>query len=119
MYNRIGAADLVDIRQNSLRRSEHLNLADDRSLEKAKKEIEMTITEAVKKVLMQNSKPLTVAEIHQAIVAGSLFEFKSNSAAAIVRSQIRRHCEGVRSANVSEKKHFRLVGTDRYELMEN
>lgn len=79
----------------------------------------MTITEAVKKVLKQKSKPLTVAEIHHAIVAGSLFEFKSKSAIAIVRSQIRRHCEGVRSANVSEKKYFRLVGTDRYEILEN
>lgn len=83
------------------------------------KENTMTITDAVKKILKHKSKPMTVTEIHDAIVAGSLFEFKSKSAASIVRSQIRRHCEGVRTQNVSPKKLFRQVGSDRYELVEN
>lgn len=76
----------------------------------------MTITEAIKQVLAKKS-PLTAVQIHQAIVEGSLFEFKSKSAASIVRSQLRRHCEGLTAANAASKKEFRLVGTDRYELI--
>lgn len=76
----------------------------------------MTITEAIKHVLAQKS-PQTAAEIHRAIVEGSLFEFKSKAAASIVRAQLRRHCEGVSLANASSKKEFRLVGTDRYALI--
>lgn len=76
----------------------------------------MTITEAIKQVLARKS-PQSAAEIHHAIVEASLFEFKSKAAASIVRSQLRRHCEGVNSANASAKKEFRLVGTDRYELI--
>jgi restriction system protein len=76
----------------------------------------MTITEAIKQVLKQKS-PQTAAEIHQAIVKASLFEFKSKAAASIVRAQLRRHCEGVNTANASAKKEFRLVGSDRYALI--
>jgi restriction system protein len=78
----------------------------------------MTITEAIRKVLAQRAKPLTAAEIYSAIVAGNLFEFKSKSAASIVRSQLRRHCEGLNSSNAATKKLFRLVGGDRYELLD-
>lgn len=76
----------------------------------------MTITEAIKQVL-EHKSPLTAAEIHRAIVASSLFEFKSNAAASIVRTQLRRHCEGMNAANASARKEFQLVGTDRYELI--
>lgn len=79
----------------------------------------MTITEAIRTVLAQNSKPLTAAEIHAAILAGHLFEFKSKSAASIVRSQLRRHCEGLQNQSASSKKLFRLVGGDRYELLDS
>lgn len=77
----------------------------------------MTITQAIREVLKQKARPLTSAEIHSAILDGSLFEFKSKSAASIVRSQLRRHCEGVSNRNASAKKLFRLVGGDRYELL--
>lgn len=79
----------------------------------------MTITEAIRKVLIQKATPLTAAEIHSAIVAASLFEFKSKSAASIVRSQLRRHCEGLQNQNASSKKLFRLVSGDRYELLDS
>jgi len=77
----------------------------------------MTISQAIQMVLTQKGKPMTAAEIYAAIVAGSLFEFKSKSAASIVRSQLRRHCEGVTHQNAASSKLFRLVGGDRYELI--
>lgn len=76
----------------------------------------MTITEAIKQVLAQKS-PQTATEIYRAIVEASLFEFKSKAATNIVRSQLRRHCEGVNTANASSRKEFCLVGTDRYALI--
>ena len=76
----------------------------------------MTITEAIKQVL-EHKSPLTPAEIHRAIVEASLFEFKSKAAAGIVRTQLRRHCADVSTANASAKKEFRLVGTDQYALI--
>ena len=76
----------------------------------------MTIAEAIQMVLKGKGTAMTVAQIHTSIVDQGLFEFKSKSAVSIVRNQIRRHCEGVSSGNVSSKKYFRLKGTDRYEL---
>jgi restriction system protein len=79
----------------------------------------MTITEAIRQVLAQKSKPMTAIEIYEAIVKASLFEFKSTSAASIVRSQIRRHCEGIQAQSASATKYFRLVGSNRYELLDS
>lgn len=76
----------------------------------------MTITEAIKQVLAEKS-PQTAAEIHKAIVERALYEFNSKAAASIVRAQLRRHCEGVNTANASSRKEFRLVGTDLYSLI--
>jgi len=80
--------------------------------------VDMTITEAIRQVLKKKRTALTVAEIYASILDQNLFEFKSQSAASIVRSQIRRHCEGVPSAHGSAKKLFRLKGADRYELID-
>jgi hypothetical protein len=78
----------------------------------------MTITDAIKKVLSDASKPMTSAEIYQAIVDASLFQFKSTSAASIVRTQLRRHCEGVRINGTSTKTYFRTAGPNLYALSE-
>lgn len=78
----------------------------------------MTITEAIRLILAKASKPLTSDEIYQGIVEASLFEFKSKSAASIVRTQLRRHCEGVQAQSASTKKYFRNVRGNLYELLE-
>ena len=78
----------------------------------------MTIVDAIKTVLAEKSKPLTAREVYDAIVARSLFQFKSQSAASIVRAQLRRHCDGVNNQNAASQKLFRLVQGDRYELLD-
>lgn len=78
----------------------------------------MTITDAIREVLAKRARALTAADIHEEIVKDSLFTFNSKSAASIVRNQIRRHCEGVQAQNASVKKYFRLVGENRYELLD-
>lgn len=57
---------------------------------------------------------MTADEAYRAILAANLYEFHSDDPAAIVRSQIRRHCEGLDFPSASADKHFALVGDSRY-----
>jgi len=66
----------------------------------------MTITEAVKAVLKESGEPLSHKEIHDAIVVKGLYVFKAKDPESIVRSTIRRHCEGVDSPMVRTATHF-------------
>ena len=78
----------------------------------------MTITDAITAVLSETSKPLTAAEIYDAIVARSLYKFGSMAPASVARSQLRRHCEGVDNQNSASRKLFRQIQGDRYELID-
>lgn len=80
-----------------------------------RKAIEMTITEAIRQVMRSNGIPMTAEEAYHAIVDKKLYEFHSDNPAHIVRSQIRRHCEGLDFPSSAQTKHFRLVGENRYE----
>jgi restriction system protein len=77
----------------------------------------MTITDAIRQVLTKASKPLTPGQIHQAIVDGQLFHFNSKAGPSIVRTQLRRHCEGVEAQSASSKKYFRAIGNSHYALL--
>lgn len=78
----------------------------------------MTITDAVKAVLSDASKPMTATEVRDEIVRRNLFQFNSSASASIVRTQIRRHCEGEEtSKSAAGKKYFRRVAGDRFELL--
>jgi restriction system protein len=75
----------------------------------------MTITEAIKQVMRTKGAPMTADEAYQAIVVSKLYEFHADSPAHIVRSQIRRHCEGLDFPSASPTKHFKLVGSNKFE----
>jgi len=74
----------------------------------------MTITDAVSQVMRAHGVPMTAEEAYRAIVSANLYEFHSDNPGAIVRSQIRRHCEGLDFPSASARKHFALVGDSRY-----
>lgn len=74
----------------------------------------MTINEAIKKVMHELGTPMTADEAYRAIIDKSLYEFHANNPAHIVRSQIRRHCEGLDFLSAAPTKHFKLVGENRY-----
>jgi restriction system protein len=76
----------------------------------------MTIREAIRQVLSKG-EALTAEEIHRAIVQSSLFEFKSTAAVSIVRTQLRRHCEGIEVGATGQRKEFRQVASGRYALI--
>lgn len=75
----------------------------------------MTITEAIKQVMRSKASPMTANEAFRAIVDAKLYEFHADNPEHIVRSQIRRHCEGLEFPSAAPTKHFRLVGENRYE----
>ena len=78
----------------------------------------MTVLQAAVKVLRDHGSPMTVAEIHDAIVAANLFTFKAKSPHSIVSKQIRRHCVDVTNRGSSDQKYFTLSGQNRYQLNE-
>ena len=78
----------------------------------------MTITEAIKQVMREHGSPMTSEEAYRAIVEANLYEFHADNPAHIVRSQIRRHCEGLDFPSATPTKHFKLVGENRYWPLE-
>jgi restriction system protein len=78
----------------------------------------MTITEAIKQVMRAKASPMTADEAYRAIAEAKLYEFHADNPAHIVRSQIRRHCEGLEFPSAAPTKHFRLVGENRYEPLD-
>lgn len=77
----------------------------------------MTITEAIKQVMLAKGAPMTADEAYRAIVIAKLYEFHSDNPGHIVRSQIRRHCEGLDFPSAASTKFFRLIGENSYELL--
>jgi len=78
----------------------------------------MTITEAIKKVMLESGFPMTVNEAYQAIIDANLYEFHADNPIQIVRGQVRRHCEGVDFPSAKPTKHFKLIGENKYWLLE-
>jgi restriction system protein len=78
----------------------------------------MTINEAIKAVMRLRGAPMTVREVHDAIVSAGLYTFNAENPVHIVQGQLRRHCRGLDFASASETKHFELKGDDKYYLLE-
>ncbi len=74
----------------------------------------MTITEAIRRVIHQHGAPMTFDEAYRAIIEANLYEFHSDKPAHIVRTQIRRHCQGIDYPSTSPIKYFKLIGENRY-----
>ena len=78
----------------------------------------MTIVDAVSTVLAENSgRAMTVDEIYSEIVKKNLFSFNAKSPQGVLRTQIRRHCQGIDSRASSSKRLFLCVGNTQYRLL--
>lgn len=75
----------------------------------------MTITEAIRLVMIKQNAPMTADEAYSAIVKAGLYTFHADNPKHVVRSQIRRHCEGLVFPSSSPTKHFVLIDENRYE----
>src|SRR3990167_186037 len=74
----------------------------------------MTITEAIRFVMNRQDTQMTADEAYSAIIDAGLYVFHADNPRHVVRSQIRRHCEGVVFPSSSPHKYFSLVGENRY-----
>lgn len=62
--------------------------------------------------------PMTAKEAYEAIVSKGLYEFHAQNPAHIVLTQIRRHSEGIDFPTAAPTKHFRLVGENKFEPLD-
>ena len=76
-----------------------------------------TILGAIEKVMRESGKTMTVRQIFDSIVSQGLYSFKAINPEHVVRSQIRRHCQGLDFPSASDTKYFRLAGKNRYSLL--
>jgi restriction system protein len=75
-----------------------------------------TIKQAIAEVMRMADRPMSVSEIYQAIIDNDFYVFKAEDPIGIVRSQIRRHCEGMHFSSASPTKHFVMISSGRYWL---
>lgn len=81
----------------------------------------MTVVEAIKCVLSQSEEGLTAQEIYQLIDKRGLFQFAAKDPVHIVRTALRRHCQGLNFLTSCPDKHFQIVqgrrGKTTYTLL--
>lgn len=77
----------------------------------------MTIVEAIKQVMRQHGRPMSVAEVYSGIVDQELYTFNADQPLQIVRNQIRRHCQGIDVPSANPTKHFVLHSDGTYTAL--
>lgn len=76
----------------------------------------MTIIEAIKEVLKNESNGLSSADIYQCIIDKNLYKFGAKNPVGVVNGEIRRHCIGLEFPTASPVKHFAIAGKDGKKL---
>ena len=79
-----------------------------------KKPIHSVITE----VLRKTGRPMTAREIYEHIERDKLYQFNAKDPANIVRTQLRRHCIGVKSSGGSGAQYFKTTDDGLFDLLE-
>lgn len=75
-----------------------------------------TIKQAIKAILEVNGKPLSPQEIYEQILEKNLYRFRAEFPLSIIRTQIRRHCEGVDFPSARPDKYFIQTKDGKYWL---
>ena len=75
-----------------------------------------TIKQAIAEIMGMADRPMSVSEVYQAIIDNDFYAFKAEDPIGIVRSQIRRHCEGIHFSAASPTKHFVMIASGQYWL---
>lgn len=73
-----------------------------------------TIKEAVIEALKQNSTPLSVRAIYNYIIEQDLYRFNAINPENIVKTEIRRHSEGIEFPTAHPKKYFQALQDGKY-----
>lgn len=78
-----------------------------------------TVIQAIREVMQAERKPMTVAEIYDAIVSANLYNFNADKPVHVVQTQIRRHSAGLDFPSSSNVKHFEIVQNGKYYLLQH
>ncbi len=78
----------------------------------------MTIAEAAAEVIRSKGRPLSIDEILEGILQKHLYEFNSPDQLAILREQVRRHCELPDKALQYSPILFTQTRDSKYQIME-
>lgn len=76
-----------------------------------------TIAQAVVEVLKSAKQPMSSADITQAILDKSLYEFSAKDPKSIVRGAIERRCEGLNRKDSINPQYFKKSPDGKYELI--
>lgn len=57
---------------------------------------------------------MSLEEIYEAVVSQQLFEFKARSPRGVLRTQLRRHCEGILQATRARQVFLQITPDGRY-----
>jgi restriction system protein len=76
----------------------------------------LTIKEAIIKVLKEEKKSLSAKNIYNLIIERDYYRFKAENPPNIVLTLIRRHCIGLDFPSASNKKYFKILDDGTYQL---
>lgn len=77
------------------------------------------LIEVIIEVLRKYQRPLTIQEIHEAIISSQLYNFESTNSEDIVQSQVNLHTNKVNSPSTSSSKYFEQLSDNTYTLLSN
>lgn len=77
----------------------------------------LTIKEAIIKILKESGKPLTLKVIYDLIIENDYYRFRAENPPNIVRTLVRRHCQGLDFPTASPKKYFQIIDDNYYQLI--
>ncbi|MHA7099514.1 restriction endonuclease [Roseivirga pacifica] len=75
-----------------------------------------TIREAIIQVLKSNNQPMAPEDIYLQIENEKLYHFSTDQPVHVVRTRLRRDCEGLDFKTASQEKHFQLLSNGTYWL---
>jgi len=78
---------------------------------------QLTVIEAIFKVLKDNDKALSIKDIYDQIIDNCYYKFNAQNPYNVVRVEIRRHCIGVDFPSASQKKYFQIHKDGTYSLL--
>lgn len=77
-----------------------------------------TIREAILKVFDLLDKPLTPEKIYDKIIEDDLYAFNTESPVHVIKTRLRRECEGLEFTTSSKQKYFQLLSDGFYWVLD-
>src|SRR5262245_12980750 len=75
------------------------------------------IPQAISQVIRANKEPMAPRDIYDAIIAARRYTFKAQDPLSIVKTQLRRHCEGLNFPSARAVKYFAMTKDGKYRLL--